>query len=339
MTMIETPGELIETPSSSVAADHRDALLSDLLSHIRLSGALFLRGHYSAPWSLHSPGHCDLIDLLSPEAERLLVFHTVRKGRVIVTALGESITLEAGEMAVLPHADSHVMAFGDKIVAKPIGELLPKAPWNDIPILHFGGGGEETELVCGYFRCDELLFNAVLRRLPPVFAVRPVGNAAALFDAAVNYALEDGSRWGGVTAMDHVTELLLREALRYHAEQTPATGGWLAAASDPVVSRALKLIHDDPVHDWTAEELARRANTSRSVLGARFKALLGQSPIRYLVEWRMQLAADLLRRGDLKLAAVAEQAGYGSEAAFSRAFRRHVGQWPAEWREKVSRAA
>jgi AraC-like DNA-binding protein len=339
MTMIETPGELIETPPVGEADDPRGALLADVLAHIRLSGALFLRGHYSAPWSLHSPGNCDLIDLLSPEAERLLVFHTVRKGRVVVTARGESVVLEAGEMAVLPHADSHVMAGGDHVVPTPIGKLLPVAPWNDIPFLRFGGGGEETEIVCGYFRCDELLFNAVLRRLPPVFAVRPVGRAAALFDAAVNYALEDGSRSGGLTAMDHVTELLLREALRLYAEDSPGDGGWLAAANDPVVSRALKLIHDDPVHNWTAGELARRANTSRSVLGARFKTLLGQSPIRYLAEWRMQLAADLLRRGNLKLAAIAEQTGYGSEAAFSRAFRRQVGQWPAEWRDKVLRAA
>jgi len=191
-------------------------------------------------------------------------------------------------------------------------------------------------MVCGYFRCDELLFNAVLRRLPPVFLIRPSGAAAALFNAAVDYALEDGSRSGGVTAMDHVTELLLRESLRHYAEQASDASGWLAATSDPVVSRALKLLHDDPGRDWSADDLARRANTSRSVLGARFKALLGQSPIRYLVEWRMQIAADLLRTSDLKLAAIAERAGYGSEAAFSRAFRRHLGQWPAEWRESLT---
>ena len=190
-------------------------------------------------------------------------------------------------------------------------------------------------MICGYFRCDELLFNTVLRRLPPVFAVRPAGRVATLLDAAVDYAVEDGSRCGGVTAMDHINELLLTEALRLHADQASDADGWLAASNDPVVGRALKLMHDEPDRDWNAEELARRANTSRSVLGERFKALLGQSPIHYLAEWRMQLAADLLRTTQLKLAAVAERAGYGSEAAFSRAFRRHVGQSPAEWRDKL----
>lgn len=337
MTMIETPGDVIETPPPLDRADRRTELLGDLLSHIRLSGALFLRGHYRAPWALDSPGNCDLAQLLSPDAERLLVFHTVRSGRVVVTSKGYSVELGPGDMAVLPHADRHLLSSVEPAPPMPISRLLPPPPWIDIPVVEVGtGNGEAAEMVCGYFRCDELLFNAVLRRLPPLFAVRPSGYAATMLDAAVNYALADGSRSGGVTAMDHVTELLFSEALRLYAEQTPGTHGWLAAASDPVLSRALKLMHDDPSHDWTAEELARRANTSRSVLGERFRAMLGQSPIRYLVEWRMQLAADLLRSTELKLAVVAERSGYGSEAAFSRAFHRHLGQWPAEWRDGVA---
>ena len=338
MTMIETPGSVIETPLIVDGADHRDALLADLLSHVRLSGALYLRGTYTAPWAFESPGNCDLVDLLAPGAERLLVFHVVRKGRVRVHSLGHSVELSEGDMAVLPAADRHVITgpFDDDVSAIPIAELLPPAPWNDIPVLQAGGGGDASEMICGYFRCDELLFNTVLRRLPPVFAVRPAGRVAKLLDAAVDYALEDGSRCGGVTAMDHITELLLTEALRLHAEQAIDADGWLAASNDPVVGRALKLMHDEPERDWSAEELARRANTSRSVLGERFKTLLGQSPIHYLIEWRMQLAADLLRTTQLKLAAVAERAGYGSEAAFSRAFRRHLGQSPAEWRDRLS---
>ena len=335
MTMTETPGSVIETPSFSDSTDHRDALLADLLSHVRLSGALYLRGNYTAPWAFESPGNCDLVDLLAPGAERLLVFHIVRKGRVRVHSLGHCVELSAGDMAVLPNADRHIITGPDDAghSAIPIAELLPPAPWNDIPVLHAGGGGDTSEMVCGYFRCDELLFNTVLRRLPVVFAVRPTGRVARLLDAAVDYALEDGSRSGGVTAMDHITELLLTEALRLHADQATDADGWLAASSDPVVGRALKLMHDEPERDWSAEELARRANTSRSVLGERFKALLGQSPIRYLVEWRMQIAAELLRTTALKLADVAERSGYGSEAAFSRAFHRHLGVSPAQWRE------
>ncbi len=337
MTMIETPDVLIQTPSFVPGIDTRRELLADVLSHVRLSGALFLRGQMTAPWAVDSPGNCDLVDLLAPGAERLLVFHAVRRGHMAVTALGQRIELSAGEIGVLPNADRHTLASLLAPQPVPIADLLPPVPWIDIPVVRTGGGGEPTELVCGYFRCDELLFNSLLRRLPPVFSIRPEGAVAALLEAAINYALEDGSRSGGQTAMARLTELLLSEALRLYADSDPGVGGWLAAANDPVVGRALKALHDDPVRDWGADELARAAHTSRSVLGQRFRDLLGQSPIRYLVEWRMQLAADLLRSSELKLAAIAERAGYGSEAAFSRAFHRHLGQSPAQWRESVSR--
>ncbi|MEO8756935.1 MAG: AraC family transcriptional regulator [Devosia sp.] len=202
-------------------------------------------------------------------------------------------------------------------------------------MLSYGGGGDLTQMVCGYFSCDELLFNSFLRSLPPVIKVRPTGATASLFEAGLAYALEDGELCGGVTTTRRVPEMLLVEALRLYSEQSEAPTGWLAAIGDTLVSRALKLIHDEPARDWNVDELARQSHTSRSVLGERFRALLGQSPIRYLVEWRMQLAAEPLRATDLRLAAVADRTGYGSEAAFSRAFRRHVGQAPAEWRDSV----
>jgi AraC-like DNA-binding protein len=337
MTMIGLPAEMIGTPFVS-ARGERTALISDLLGNIRLSGALFLLGKYTRPWALDSPGNCELAELLSPGAERLLVFHTVREGRAWVSSKGYRVELEAGDLVVLPAGDRHQMGGPGADEAIPIAQLLPPAPWNDAPVLVHGGGGEPATIVCGYFRCDELLFNAVLRSLPPVFKVRPSGAAADLLRAAITYAVSERGTDAGSMLMARVPELLLVEALRLHSEENDARTGWLAATGDPVVSRALKLLHDDPRRDWGVEELARSANTSRSVLGERFKSLLGQSPIRYLVEWRMQLAANLLRTTPLKLAAVAEQSGYGSEAAFSRAFHRHLGQSPAQWRQAMQRA-
>jgi AraC-like DNA-binding protein len=268
--------------------------------------------------------------LLAPGAERLIVFHTVRRGRLWITAAGHRVEFEAGDLAILPASHRHLM--GSHQLAEPvqIRELLPPAPWSDIPVLQHGGDGDVTELVCGYFRCDELLFNSFLRSLPPVIKIRPVGSAAALLEAVLSRALEDGPRGNGPTA--RLPELLLVEALRLYSSEAPLTTGWLAATNDPVVGRALKLIHDNPLREWTVDALSRAAATSRSVLGERFRELLGQSPIHYLAEWRMQLAANLLVATDLRLSAVAEQTGYGSEAAFSRAFHRHVGKSPAQWR-------
>jgi AraC-like DNA-binding protein len=331
MTMIETPSEMIETPQRASTAT-ATTLLSDVLGRIRLTGALFLKGEYTAPWAFDSPGACVLAEVLSQDAERIIVVHVVRKGRLWISAGGHHLEFEAGDLAILPASHRHVM--GSPELAEPvqIKELLPQSPWSDIPVLRHGGDGELTELVCGYFRCDELLFNSFLRSLPPVIKIRPVGTAAALLDVVLARALEDGPGCG--TAV-RLPELLLVEALRLYSAATPLSTGWLAATNDPIVSRALKLIHEDPIRDWTVDDMARAAATSRSVLGERFRALLGQSPMHYLVEWRMQLAANLLVSTDLRLAAIAEQSGYGSEAAFSRAFHRHVGMSPAQWRSSV----
>jgi len=327
--MIETPLGVTGTPPRGMNTT-ASGLLTDVLGRIRLSGSLFLKGAYSAPWAFDSPGNCALIDLLSPGAERLIVVHIVRRGRLWINAAGHRIEFEEGDLAILPASHRHLMGSHEPVEPVQIRDLLPPTPWSEIPVLQHGGGGEVTELVCGYFRSDELLFNSFLRSLPPVIRVRPTGNAATLFDAVLSRALEDGPLGDGGTA--RLPELLLVEALRLYSADAPLATGWLAATNDPIVSRALKLIHDDPLREWTVTELSRAAATSRSVLGERFRALLGQSPIHYLAEWRMQLAANLLVATELRLSAIAEQAGYSSEAAFSRAFHRHVGKSPAQWR-------
>ena len=108
--------------------------------------------------------------------------------------------------------------------------------------------------------------------------------------------------------------------------------GWLAGLRDPLVGKALSLIHGEPAQNWTIEELAREAGASRSVLAERFAALVGTPPMQYLTLWRMQMAAGLLKSG-ANIASVAAATGYGSEAAFSRAFKKVVGASPSVWRE------
>jgi AraC-like DNA-binding protein len=338
MAMIATPDSLTETPS--VADErHRTDLLSDALSRIRLSGAIFLRGEYAAPWAFDSPDSRDLVDLLAPGAQRLVLFHIVREGRAWVDARGERIELEPGDLAVLPHADRHLMGSrAGQTEPIPIAELLPPPPWQGVPVCRFDGGGETTVVVCGYLKCDELLFNSFMRQLPAVFRVRPPkGPISDLISACVNYALDERShsRSGGAPLMTRMPELLLVEALRLYSEDSTSNTGWLAAINDPVVGRALAQLHTEPARRWTVEELACRAATSRSVLDERFRKLLGQPPMRYLTEWRMQLAADLMKDTPTKLAAIAHTIGYGSEEAFSRAFQRHLGTSPSQWRNKL----
>ena len=145
-------------------------------------------------------------------------------------------------------------------------------------------------------------------------------------------------RAGSQSILNRLSELLFVEVIRWHMDQQANGGntGWLAGLRDPLVGRALTLLHAQPAHAWTLEELASQAGASRSALSDRFMHLVGYPPIQYLTQWRMQLAAQRLADRKVKISAVASEVGYESEAAFSRAFKKVVGQSPGQWRSVSS---
>lgn len=315
-------------------------LLRDGLRCMQLSGAIFLRAHFTAPWAYESPHSSEIVEMLKPGGRRIILFHIFTEGRCrIQLTRGEQAELTAGDIAIFPFADQHRV--GDPSVerAVPIGELLPPMPWSVLPVVRHGGGGAPTSMVCGYLYCDDLPFNPVLASLPPFIRVRPAGGPLARWvDASVDYALhaaESRNRGGdpGDPLLQRLPELLFTECLcEFAARQANGEHGWLAGLADPVVGRALACMHREPEFGWTLKELARRAATSRSVLDERFRRLLGQAPMSYLMAWRFQLAARQLRETKVTMAEIAGTVGYASDASFSRAFKRHVGVSPSEWR-------
>ncbi len=125
--------------------------------------------------------------------------------------------------------------------------------------------------------------------------------------------------------------------MRRYVETLPAeTEGWFAGLRDPVIGRALQNLHERPTHAWTLEDLAKEVGVSRSILAERFAHFVGVPPIQYLAQWRIQLAATLLRGGNSGLAEIAQRVGYSSEAALSKAFKRWVGVSPALYRKGKS---
>ncbi len=147
----------------------------------------------------------------------------------------------------------------------------------------------------------------------------------------------DGTHPGSFTMLARLTELLYVEVLRRYMQHLPSgETSWLAGVKDPEVGRALRLLHAQPERQWTVEDLAREVGVSRSGLAQRFTELAGEAPMRYLTGWRIQLAKHLILQAYLPIAEVADRVGYESEAAFSRAFKRHVGEPPVAWRKKFS---
>jgi AraC-like DNA-binding protein len=314
--------------------------LSETLRVVHLVGAIFINGRFTAPWCYQSP-HADLAaPLLEPGTERVVIFHLITEGECFVEMdNAPPVHLRAGDVVVFPQGDAHRMSSQPGLPpakGAPLQEVLARRPRQ----LAYGGGGPATRLVCGYLACDARLAQMLLAGLPALVRVNVRGsNAGIWLETSVRYALAEARspRPGGAGVLAKLAEVLFIEVLRlYMNEQGPGRTGWLAGLGDRIVGAALNALHAHPARAWTLEDLAHAANTSRSVLAERFQHLVGTAPMQYLTQWRMLLAANLLCRSNAPLARIAEDVGYQTDTAFSRAFRREFGSPPATWRRTRS---
>ena len=315
--------------------------LSDLLRTVRLTGAVFFDIDIAAPWAEMQPRGSEIAGSVLPGVQHLISYHAVTSGACFGGLVGEDpVRLEAGDVIVFPHGDAHVMSSAPNLSAKPKLENY-RAPAAQLPVTMQRGGDpdQRTHLVCGFLGCDVRPFNPLIGTLPRLLHVRgrqgPNGGWLSQF---VHVALEESrtKRSGGESVLARMSELLFVEAVRRHLESLPGEQtGWLAGLRDPQIGRALMLLHARPGFGWTLPGLARDVGLSRSALAERFTHLIGQPPMQYLTSWRMQVAAGALAQG-AKVASVALDVGYDSEAAFSRAFKKLVGRCPSAWRDRQS---
>ncbi len=316
--------------------------LSEVLRVVHLNSAVFFNARFSAPWCFSSPEASSVMQILHPGAERLVIFHLLTEGECRIEVEGSPPgLLRAGEIIVFPHGDAHVMASAPDVQSGPpadLPSLLRRGPRE----LRFGGGGDVTKFICGYFSCDPRLSRPILNSLPHVLTVSLRGQGEPdWLERSIHYAVAEAAalRPGGAGVLAKLSEVLFIETLRRHMERLPPEHtGWLAGVRDRVVGRALELMHARPAHPWTVETLAGECNISRSVLAKRFTHYVGQSPIHYLTRWRMALAAGMLQTSSLSITHVAQDVGYETDPAFSRAFRREFGMPPAAWRKGLGRA-
>ena len=313
-------------------------VLSDMLNAVRLSGAIFLNASFGVPWAIASGGRRSVAHMLLPGAKHVTIFHMITEGQCRVELPShDPVMLEAGDLMLLPFADRHVMCHGDAPVIEDhdvVADLMAEG----VMMMRQGDSAARTNFICGFVQSSDLFFNPVFGRLPPLMVERTAEEpVTSLLASTVRHLIDEVAalRPGSRDMLSRLMEILFVEMLRRHvASLPPETAGWLGALNDPVVVRALQAIHAQPMADWTVESLALRAGTSRSVLADRFKATLGQPPIQYLGAWRLQLAMNMLRDGR-SIADIAAGVGYESEAAFSRAFKRHLGVPPGAWREQA----
>ncbi|MCP8937615.1 AraC family transcriptional regulator [Alsobacter sp. SYSU M60028] len=332
--MTGTPPSFAGTPDAQEA---KLDVLAEMLRTVRLNGSVFLNACFSAPFGIVSPRQ---YDARAPMAHlrHISIFHLIAAGSCTVElATGERRGVSAGDVLLIPFADAHRFWRGEVESMTQAEDVIRPGPVRGMWTVNHGGGGEETRMVCGFLESAEVLSTPVFRSLPPLLVHRTDdGGVSALLTSTVRniLVLADTAAPGTEFTLGRLMELLFLEVLRHHAAGLPpGARGWFAALNDPILSRALQLVHAEPARRWTVDDLARLAGASRTVLAERFNAVLGQAPIEYVTGWRMQIAADLLRAGKQGMAEVAAEVGYESEAAFNRAFKRVTGVTPGRWRD------
>jgi AraC-like DNA-binding protein len=317
--------------------------LSDVLRTVRLTGATFFDVVAKAPWVAESPPRELILSKILPGAEHLIAYHVVTEGRCFTNIVGEEpIAIEAGEVVVFTKGDPHVLSSNPGMRADPVAPgPLDAAPGSQLPFfINYGDDGPiSAKFVCGFLACDAQPFNPLLDNLPPVIkAGDGQASDAGWLGQFIRLAMIESAekRAGGESVLAKLSELMFIEVVRRHLESLPAEQvGWLAGLRDPFVGKALSLMHGGPARNWTIEELAKDVGLSRSVLAERFADLVGMPPMHYLAKWRMQIASNLLSGGSANIATVVAEIGYGSEAAFSRAFKKMVGVPPSTWRRRL----
>jgi len=342
------------TPECGMAGAAQPDPLSDVLRTVRLTGALFFLWHVSWPYVTPVPSGRAFAPIVLPGAQQIISYHIVTQGSCWGALIGEApVRLDAGDILLIPHGDAYVISSSAQTCAASGFEMEPSLRFfrqmaaGELPFVveEGGGGATSTRLICGFLGCDVRPFNPVLAALPRLVHLRaPADPARDCVQSLVDYTLAEARqpRPGGQCVVVRLSELMFVEVVRRWLTEGDATEpgrarpDWLAGLRDPLVGRALMLLHRKPAAAWTLEALAAEVGASRSRLAESFTRFVGQPPMQYLTQWRLQLAARMLADGSAKVAAVAGEVGYQSEASFSRAFKRFVGVSPAQWRRDAT---
>jgi AraC-like DNA-binding protein len=344
-TISALPSGTVDRSSGPRAAGASADVLSDVLRSIRLTGAVYFDFELSSPWVAAAPHSREIAATVMPGAQRVIEYHVIARGGGWAETAGEQpIRLKEGDLIVFPQGDPHILSSAPGMQATPDFTMFARTN-TPLPLVYEAGGGgpDRTRIVCCFLGCDERPFNPLLAALPRVIHLTGAGSDAAggWLATLLNIAVRESgtSRAGRDNILARLSELMFVEAIRRYVEGLPpAQTGWLAGLRDPVVGHALSALHAEPASEWTVERLARQVGTSRSVLADRFAEMVGHPPMQYLALWRMQLAARLLVDGS-NVGEVSRNVGYESEAAFSRAFKKLVGQAPAAWRKASQRGS
>ncbi len=306
-------------------------LLSDILTNLSVRGTLYFRTAFTAPWGVAVPSF-----------ENVARFHFVHRGACYVDVEGANtvVALEQGDLVIIPHGAPHSL-YGSpqtKDQVLPLDTVLEQSGYTGTGVLVHGGGGDdrETQLICGHISFDPSANHLLMDRLPPVLHLRNYGEAAGKWmEATLRVIGEEagGLRLGGDLIALKMSEAIFAQAIRSYFESDDAGVHGLAGFSDPNLCRALEGFHKAPDQEWSVETLAQAAGMSRTSFAVLFQKKMDMTPMQYVTSWRMEIAKKHLAVFGSSLSDAAESAGYASDSAFARVFKKETGITPAAFRK------
>lgn len=294
--------------------------LGEILHDLRLVGVSYGHCRLREPWGVS----------MAAEADGRL--HVVIVGGCWLQTDGDTpVRIEAGDIVLFPRGAPHSLS---DIPGRPTMPLagFPREQIGDRTYhLKVEGPGTETLMACCTMRFEEPAAYPLLAMMPSAFILKRAAISdpvlPTLLDAMADEVL--AARLGSSTVLARLADLVVIRVIRSWVENDEdAMTGWLAAVRDPNIGRALSAFHRRPGEAWSVSTLSAMAGLSRTVFFERFSTLTGVSPARYMRQWRIRLAATRLKAGARSIGEIADQVGYGSDAAFSRAFKRDTGVSP-----------
>lgn len=300
--------------------------LSDILRSLRFDSSVYFKSGFCSPWGMEM------------EKQKVAEFHIVVRGHcwLYMDHFDEPLSLTGGDIVVFPLGDAHWIS-DDPAHERIPGEQVLKAIQNNESV--FQEGKTSTELVCGHFEFERDRKHPFVQALPSLIHIEGAERHHMEWLETVTRVLIDETgtgRPGSEAIINRLAEVLFIQVIRAYVEKNDFKNGFLAALSNPQIGKALTLIHSEAGKDWMLEELAHESGMSRSSFANTFKELVGVTPMAYLADRRMEKAKKYLAETDQSLLEVAENVGYSSEAAFSRAFKRSIGQTPGHYRRNIA---
>jgi len=302
--------------------------LSQILDVLQMRGAVYFHTHFTPPWGVHVPPYSNVAR-----------FHMVMRGScwARIEAVPDPICLSTGDLLVIPHGASHILSDTPERAANQLDFVLNETGYDGTGALIYGGpdDGSACKLFCGHFEFERDAVHPLLSDLPSFIHLPNTQTMnAEWLEPVIRFVSAEvlGGRAGADAIVHRLTEIIFIQSVRAFVDIVGEAAGSLAGVLDPHLGRCLNAVHSAPQVDWSVQSMAREAGMSRTVFAERFTSLIGLTPHNYLTQWRMQLARRRLENSNDAILEIAEDVGYGSEAAFNRAFKKQFDITPGIFR-------